>query len=39
MKKVEAILRHFKLEELKNALAGKGIHGMSVTETRGFDRQ
>ena len=34
MKKVEAIIRHFKLEDVKNALAEKGIHGMTVTEVR-----
>ena len=39
MKKVEAIVRHFKLEDVKNALADKGIHGMTVTEVRGFGRQ
>lgn len=39
MKKVEAIIRHFKLEEVKNALSEKGVHGMTVTEVRGFGRQ
>jgi nitrogen regulatory protein P-II 1 len=39
MKKIEAIIRHFKLEEVKNALTEKGIHGMTVTEVRGFGRQ
>lgn len=39
MKKVEAILRHFKLEDVKNALAEQNIHGMTVTEVRGFGRQ
>ncbi len=39
MKKVEAIVRHFKLEDVKNALTEKGIHGMTVTEVRGFGRQ
>ena len=39
MQKVEAIIRHFKLEDVKNALADKGIHGMTVTEVRGFGRQ
>ena len=39
MKKVEAIIRHFKLEEVKNALTEQGIHGMTVTEVRGFGRQ
>ena len=39
MKKVEAIIRHFKLEELKNALSENGLHGMTITEVRGFGRQ
>jgi len=39
MKKVEAIIRHFKLEDVKNALTGRGIHGMTITEVRGFGRQ
>jgi nitrogen regulatory protein P-II 1 len=39
MKKVEAIIRHFKLEDVKNALAGLGVQGMTVTEVRGFGRQ
>lgn len=39
MKKVEAIIRHFKLEDVKNALAEKGIAGMTITEVRGFGRQ
>ena len=39
MKKIEAIIRHFKLEEVKNALSAAGIHGMTVTEVRGFGRQ
>jgi len=39
MKKVEAIIRHFKLEDVKNALIEKGITGMTVTEVRGFGRQ
>ncbi len=39
MKKVEAIVRHFKLEEVKNALTEQGIHGMTITEVRGFGRQ
>jgi nitrogen regulatory protein P-II 1 len=39
MKKVEAIIRHFKLEDVKNALTEKGIHGMTVSEVRGFGRQ
>jgi len=39
MKKVEAIIRHFKLEEVKNSLHEHGVHGMTVTEVRGFGRQ
>ncbi|MBS0263710.1 MAG: P-II family nitrogen regulator [Planctomycetes bacterium] len=39
MKKIEAVIRHFKLEEIKNALTGKEIHGMTVSEVRGFGRQ
>ena len=39
MKKVEAIVRHFKLEDVKNALTETGVHGMTVTEVRGFGRQ
>jgi len=39
MKKVEAIIRHFKLEEVKNALTEQRIQGMTVTEVRGFGRQ
>jgi nitrogen regulatory protein P-II 1 len=39
MKKVEAIVRHFKLEDVKNALTEQGIHGMTITEVRGFGRQ
>jgi len=39
MKKVEAIVRHFKLEDVKNALTEQGIHGMTVSEVRGYGRQ
>lgn len=39
MKKVEAIIRHFKLEEVKDALTAAGINGMTVSEVRGFGRQ
>jgi nitrogen regulatory protein P-II 1 len=38
-KKVEAIVRHFKLEDVKNALTEEGIHGMTVCEVRGYGRQ
>ncbi len=39
MKKIEAIVRHFKLEDIKNALAEQGVQGMTLTEVRGFGRQ
>lgn len=39
MKKIEAIIRHFKLEDVKNALSDRGIQGMTITEVRGFGRQ
>ena len=39
MKKIEAIIRHFKLEDVKNSLSEMGIHGMTITEVRGFGRQ
>jgi nitrogen regulatory protein P-II 1 len=39
MKKIEAIIRHYKLEEVKNALAQAGVQGMTVSEVRGFGRQ
>jgi nitrogen regulatory protein P-II 1 len=39
MKKIEAIVRHFKLEEVKDALSEQGIQGMTITEVRGFGRQ
>jgi nitrogen regulatory protein P-II 1 len=39
MKKVEAIVRHFKLEDVKDALAHQGVAGMTITEVRGFGRQ
>jgi nitrogen regulatory protein P-II 1 len=39
MKKIEAVVRHHKLDELKNALVKAGVHGMTVTEVRGFGRQ
>ena len=39
MKKIEAIIRHFKLEDAKNALTEAGVKGMTVTEVRGFGRQ
>ncbi|MCB1234207.1 MAG: P-II family nitrogen regulator [Verrucomicrobiae bacterium] len=39
MKKIEAIIKPFKLEEVKEALTEKGIHGMTVSEVKGFGRQ
>ena len=39
MKKVEAIIKPFKLEEVKEALAGVGVEGMTVSEVKGFGRQ
>ncbi|HEY4117675.1 MAG TPA: P-II family nitrogen regulator [Byssovorax sp.] len=38
MKKVEAIIRPFKLDEVKDALAEVGVQGMTVTEVKGFGR-
>ena len=39
MKKVEAIVKPFKLEEVKDALSEIGIEGMTITEVKGFGRQ
>ncbi len=39
MKKIEAIIKPFKLEEVKEALAEIGIEGMTVSEVKGFGRQ
>ncbi|MDF1752019.1 MAG: P-II family nitrogen regulator [Verrucomicrobiales bacterium] len=39
MKKIEAIIKPFKLEEVKEALTDAGIHGMTVSEVKGFGRQ
>ena len=39
MKKIEAVIKPFKLEEVKDALAEIGIEGMTVTEVKGFGRQ
>src|SRR5271155_4420035 len=39
MKKIEAIIKPFKLEEVKDALAEVGIEGMTVIEVKGFGRQ
>ena len=39
MKKIEAIVKPFKLDEVKNALIKIGVQGMTVTEVKGFGRQ
>jgi len=39
MRKVEAIIKPFKLDDVKEALHGLGIQGMTVTEVKGFGRQ
>ena len=39
MKKIEAVIKPFKLEEVKDALSEIGIEGMTVTEVKGFGRQ
>ena len=39
MKKIEAIIKPFKLEEVKDALGEVGIEGMTVSEVKGFGRQ
>jgi len=39
MKKIEAIIKPFKLDEVKNALTKIGVQGMTVTEVNGFGRQ
>jgi len=39
MKKIEAIIKPFKLEEVKDALSELGLEGMTVTEVKGFGRQ
>ncbi|TWT43420.1 P-II family nitrogen regulator [Botrimarina hoheduenensis] len=39
MKKIEAIVRHYKLEDVKNALSEQGVAGMTITEVRGCGRQ
>ena len=39
MKKIEAIVRHFKLDDVKNELTEQGVQGMTITEVRGFGRQ
>jgi nitrogen regulatory protein P-II 1 len=39
MKKIEAIIRPFKLEEVKEALVEEGIRGLTISEVRGYGRQ
>src|SRR5262249_6784543 len=39
MRKIEAIVRHHKIDAIKDALVSGGYHGMTVTEVRGFGRQ
>ena len=39
MKKIEAIIKPFKMDDVKNGLSGIGVKGLSVTEIKGFGRQ
>ena len=39
MKKIEAVIRHHKVDDVKEALVTIGMHGMTITEVRGFGRQ
>lgn len=39
MKKIEAIIKPFKLDDVKDALQEVGLHGITITEARGFGRQ
>jgi nitrogen regulatory protein P-II 1 len=39
MKKIEAVIKHFKLDDVKKSLTDAGIQGMTVTEVKGFGRQ
>ncbi|HJW68600.1 MAG TPA: P-II family nitrogen regulator, partial [Candidatus Binatia bacterium] len=39
MKKVEAIIKPFKLDEVKEGLSGIGVQGLTVSEVKGFGRQ
>ena len=39
MKKIEAIIRHFKLDEIKTSLSEVGVEGMTITEVKGYGRQ
>ena len=39
MKKIEAIIKPFKLDEVKKALTDQGVHGLTVVEAKGYGRQ
>ncbi len=39
MKRIEAVIKHFKLDDVKKSLTDAGIQGMTVTEVKGFGRQ
>jgi len=39
MKKIEAIIRHFKLDDIKTSLSEVGVEGMTITEVKGYGRQ
>ncbi|MFK7766929.1 MAG: P-II family nitrogen regulator [Mariniblastus sp.] len=39
MKKIEAIIRHFKLDDIKTAMTECGVEGMTITEVKGYGRQ
>jgi len=39
MKKIEAIIRHFKLDDIKSSLSEAGVEGMTITEVKGYGRQ
>ncbi len=39
MKKIEAVIRPFKLDEVKEALVEEGVHGLTISEVRGYGRQ
>ncbi|MCL4693166.1 MAG: P-II family nitrogen regulator [Candidatus Hydrogenedentes bacterium] len=39
MRKIEAIIKPFKLEDVKDAIAAVGVHGLTVSEVKGFGRQ
>ena len=39
MKKIEAVIKPFKLDEVKEALNGIGVNGMTIMEVKGFGRQ